>query len=49
MTPLAHVGHWLVNLIYLAPVIVVVLALTWQTRRDKRERREAAVEGPGDG
>jgi hypothetical protein len=34
--PIAHAGHWLVNLLYLAPVLIVVGALGWQTLKDRR-------------
>jgi hypothetical protein len=40
--PLAHAGHWLVNLLYVAPVAVVVGALAWQSWRDRREGRSEA-------
>ena len=33
---LAHAGHWLVNLLYVGPVAVVVLALGWQSWKDRR-------------
>ena len=33
---LAHVGHWLANLLYLAPVVIVVGALGYQSIKDKR-------------
>lgn len=36
MTPLAHAGHWLVNLLYVAPVILLVGALALQSWRDRR-------------
>jgi cytochrome c-type biogenesis protein CcmH/NrfF len=37
----AHAGHWLVSLLYVAPVVVIVGVLTVQARRDRRrERRE---------
>jgi uncharacterized membrane protein HdeD (DUF308 family) len=41
LIPLAHAGHWLVSLVYAAPVIVVGLALlrTWW-----KERREGPFE-----
>jgi hypothetical protein len=39
--PLAHAGHWIAGLLYLAPVLVVVGALAWQTRKDRRERVDA--------
>jgi uncharacterized membrane protein YtjA (UPF0391 family) len=34
--PLAHAGHWIASLLYVAPVAVIVVALLWQSRRDKR-------------
>ena len=33
---LAHTGHWLNNLIYIAPVLLVVAALGVQRLRDRR-------------
>jgi hypothetical protein len=37
MTPItAHAGHWIANLLYLAPVIIVVVALGWQSLKDRR-------------
>ena len=39
MTPtLAHVGHWAASLLYLAPVVLVVAALGWQTLKERRRR-----------
>jgi hypothetical protein len=41
--PLAHVGHWLANVMYVAPVVLIVAWLAVQAMRDRRaERREAA-------
>ena len=37
--PLAHAGHWIAGLLYLAPVLVIVGALYWQSWRDKRRSR----------
>jgi hypothetical protein len=34
--PLAHVGHWYHSLLYLAPVVIVVVFLWLQERRDRR-------------
>ena len=34
--PLAHLGHWYHSLLYLAPVVIVVIALWFQERRDRR-------------
>ena len=42
--PLAHAGHWLVSLLYLAPVLIVVLALVWQARRDRRDEHDGEEE-----
>jgi hypothetical protein len=36
MTPVAHVGHWLVDLIYLAPLVVLGVALFIGKVRDRR-------------
>jgi hypothetical protein len=33
---LAHAGHWLAGLLYLAPVVIVVGALVFQSWKDKR-------------
>ena len=34
--PLAHVGHWYHSLFYLAPVVVVIVDLWVQERRERR-------------
>ena len=36
--PLAHTGHWLANLLYLLPVIILGAGILWQRRNDKRAR-----------
>ncbi|HEX8123944.1 MAG TPA: hypothetical protein VF549_22025 [Solirubrobacteraceae bacterium] len=36
--PLAHAGHWLASLLYVAPVLLIVGALAWQSWRDKRRK-----------
>ena len=35
--PLAHAGHWAINLLYVAPLLVAVGVLGWQSMRDRRE------------
>ncbi len=35
--PIAHAGDWIVNALYIAPVVVVVGVLVYQTRKDRRE------------
>ena len=39
MTVTAHVGHWLVNLLYAAPVLVLVIAVAWGRVQDWRAKR----------
>jgi hypothetical protein len=39
--PLAHAGHWLASLLYVAPVALIVGALLWQSWRDKRRKGDA--------
>lgn len=36
MLPLAHASHWLVSLLYVAPVVILVGALVVARRRDAR-------------
>jgi hypothetical protein len=36
--PLAHAGHWIASLLYVAPVALIVGALLWQNWREKRGR-----------
>jgi hypothetical protein len=45
----AHAGHWLAGLLYLAPVLIVVGALMWQSYKDRRlGEDERDGEGEGD-
>ena len=37
---LAHAGHWLASLLYVAPVAVIAGILVVQARRDRRDERE---------
>ena len=41
--PLAHAGHWLIETLYVAPVVVIVLSISAKTvidrRREEREGR----------
>ena len=39
MTVPAHAGHWLLQLLYAAPVIVLALAIAWSRIQDRRQRR----------
>ena len=44
--PLAHVSHWLVNVLYLVPLVIVVVMLGVVMVRDRRA--EAAEADPQD-
>jgi hypothetical protein len=39
--PLAHLGHWYHSLLYLAPVLIVVVVLWVQERRERRRGDES--------
>ena len=44
MTLFAHPGHWIWQLLYLAPVVAVVGALAWAKFKERRnEDREPEV------
>jgi hypothetical protein len=42
--PIAHAGHWIANLLYLVPLLVVIAMLAVTSMRD---RRAEAAEGAG--
>jgi len=37
--PLAHAGHWLVNLAYIAPLIFLVALIGWGKLKERRSPR----------
>ena len=37
MLTLAHAGHWVVNLLYVAPLLVAVGVLGYQSVKDRRQ------------
>jgi hypothetical protein len=39
---LAHAGHWLPQLLYLAPLLVLIVAIVVGRVRERRESRAAA-------
>ena len=45
MTPLAHAGHWLAQVAYLAPLVVLVLELITGKLRARRARRRECPGG----
>ena len=40
----AHAGHWATGLVYLAPVVIVVIALAIQSRKDGGRDADAQEE-----
>lgn len=44
----AHAGHWLAGLLYLAPVVIVVGALVLQSYKDRRAGDDDGAEREGD-
>lgn len=44
--PIAHAGHWITGLLYLAPLVIVVAMLAITSMRDRRaEAAELAADG----
>jgi hypothetical protein len=41
MIPIAHAGHWFEGALYLAPVLILVVVLFFQGRKDDVEEHEA--------
>ena len=39
MTPFAHAGHWLAQVAYLLPLVVLVVLLVVGKLRERRERQ----------
>lgn len=44
MIVLAHAGHWLVQLLYVVPVLFVVGAIVWSKIQERREQAAEAEE-----
>jgi uncharacterized membrane protein YtjA (UPF0391 family) len=42
MTPFAHAGHWLAQVAYLAPLVLLVALLVVGRIRDRRERHDGS-------
>jgi hypothetical protein len=43
---LAHAGHWIAGLLYLAPVLIVVGALAYQSWKDRRAGDDEDADAP---
>lgn len=47
--PIAHTGHWLVNLLYVMPLVIAVGVLATQSWRDRRhEKAKGGIDKPAD-
>jgi hypothetical protein len=44
MMVFAHVGHWLVDLLYVAPLILMAIALLVGKMRERRTQRHRRAE-----
>lgn len=49
MIHLAHAGHWLAQVAYTAPVLVLIVALGVTSLRDRRRERRGGEGAPADG
>ena len=52
MLTIAHAGHWAVNLLYVAPLLVAVGVLGYQSVKDRRQLRREGGDvrrSPADG
>ncbi len=47
MDVLAHAGHWLVNVLYALPVLVVAGSIIVSVIRQRREAKDADESDPG--
>jgi len=47
LVPIAHAGHWLVNVAYLAPVLGFLVWLGLTTWRDRRAERRGGGKDQG--
>ena len=41
--PLAHTGHWLASVAYLAPLLFLIGAIGWGKLKDRRNQRARRV------
>jgi hypothetical protein len=44
--PIAHAGHWLVNVLYLVPLLLVIAMLGVSSIRDRRAEAAEAAGAP---
>ena len=47
VTPVAHAGHLLVDIpLFLGPVVILVLALMWSARAERRREENSPSDSP---
>lgn len=44
--PIAHAGHWLVNVLYIMPLVIVLGVLAYQGMRDRKHGKPERAEIP---
>jgi hypothetical protein len=44
MVPIAHAGHWAADLLYVAPLLVAVSVLGYQSMKDRRALKRGGGE-----
>ncbi len=44
MLTIAHAGHWVLNLLYAAPVVILVAVLGYQSMKDRRRLKSEGGE-----
>ncbi|HEV7918245.1 MAG TPA: hypothetical protein VGO97_01595 [Solirubrobacterales bacterium] len=47
--PIAHAGHWLANMLYLVPVLVLVIGILFQKWADRNRDDDSEDVERGDG
>ena len=45
IVPIAHAGHWAINLLYVAPLVIAGGVLTVQSMKDRRKVKSGEREG----
>lgn len=45
IVPVGHVGHWLINLLYVAPLLIALAVLGYSTIKDRRAQKRGETGG----
>jgi hypothetical protein len=49
MLPVAHAGHWALDVLYVAPILIVILVIVTNVVRDRRAARDEEGREPPSG